>query len=92
MTGPRFDWDAGNLAEIGRHGLSQADVQEVLADPRAIVGKPELVHGELRTEVLCATHAGRILVVVITPRGQLTRVVTAYPLRGRKLRQYLTGR
>ena len=74
-----FEWDAGNITEIGKHRLSPAEIEEVLKDPRSHARPPYVRQGELRWFVLGPTSEGRILVVVWTPRSGRIRVVTAYP-------------
>jgi uncharacterized DUF497 family protein len=86
-----FEWDNGNLAEIGRHGLYPADVEGALADPRAIERPAYERDGEARRRILGATLPGRILVVVFTERGDNLRVVTAWPASRSDQRRYREG-
>ncbi len=92
MQSPRFDWDDGNLHEIGKHRVTPAEVEEALADPHQQSRGAYTVDTEERAAVLGATRAGRVLLVVITLRDGAIRVVTAYRARPRLRREYLEGR
>ena len=87
-----FDWDAGNREHIAEHGITTAAAEQAVTDPRRITVGTETREGEERTSIIGATRAGRILLVVVTPRGGRTRVVTAYPARPRHQRFYLGRR
>lgn len=87
-----FQWNAGNLSEIGKHGLYPADVEDVVRNPEARVRPTYRREGEDRAAVIGPTGQGRILVVVVTPRGAVLRVVTAYPADPRTERRYREGR
>jgi uncharacterized DUF497 family protein len=85
---PGFDWDAGNLGEIAKHGVTREEAEEAATDPRAVFYGTDVRHGEWRVELIGATRAGRIVTVVVTPRGDRTRVVSAFPARPRYARIY----
>ena len=73
-----FDWDEANIGHIAEHGIEPIEAEE------AVTYRPVFVQylsrgGEDRFMQLGETLAGRVLVVVITPRNGMTRVVTAYP-------------
>jgi uncharacterized DUF497 family protein len=75
-----FDWDEANIAHIAEHDVEQVEAEE------AVTYRPVFVQylsrgGEDRFIQIGETLAGRILVVVVTPRKGLTRVVTAYPAK-----------
>jgi uncharacterized DUF497 family protein len=73
-----FDWDDANLGHIAEHGVSSAEAEQViLNDPLDL--EYESGGGEERLRQVGETLAGRLLVIVITWRGEKTRVVTAYP-------------
>jgi len=64
-----FDWDAGNVAEIARHGLLPADVEQALNDPGQL-GRPAYSrHGQRRAAMTGAAGKGRVLMAIITERG-----------------------
>jgi uncharacterized DUF497 family protein len=77
MNDALFDWDLGNIAHIGEHDVEPGEAEE------AILGEPldvgyDVVNGEERWSFLGETEKGRILRVVITMRGELIRVLTAF--------------
>lgn len=70
---------------IYNHGVSEEEVEEVLARPG------EDRHGDDASRVaIGATEAGRILRVVYSPEagGKSAFVITAYDLRGKPLAAY----
>ncbi len=83
-----FDWDAANLVHIAAHSVSPEEAEEALSGPTYEIGSYE-VKGEERVEEVGATKAGRILKVVTTVRGRLTRVVTAYEPNAALKAQYM---
>jgi uncharacterized DUF497 family protein len=73
-----FDWDEANISHIAEHDVLPLEAEE------AVVGKPIYLNyflrgGEDRFMQIGQTLAGRVLVIIVTPRNGLTRVVTAYP-------------
>ena len=86
-----FEWDAGNLRETGRHGLSPVEVEDALADPNALERPAYERGGEARTRIIGVTRTGRILVVVFTERRERIRVVTAWPASRGDARRYREG-
>jgi uncharacterized DUF497 family protein len=65
-----FDWDAANVSHILRHGVTPAEVEEVVRLPHVrIQGKA--VKGEARWQPFGKTESGRFLVVVFTIRHRL---------------------
>ena len=83
-----FEWDAGNTGHIGRRGLTAAEVEEAVRDPRRRSGGFDIRRGERRGVLLGETRSGRVLVIVFAYRANRLRVVTAYPATGRHLRRY----
>jgi uncharacterized DUF497 family protein len=76
--GDGFDWDDANLGHIARHGVSRDEAEQVvLNDP--VDGGQQMQDGEERFLQIGVTDTLRVLVVVTTWRGDLVRVVTAYP-------------
>ena len=75
-----FDWDAGNLKHIARHGVTalEADVQ-----PHA---------GEERILCFGRAKSGRLLTILYTERRGKIRVVTAYEMTKQQQRMYLEGK
>jgi uncharacterized DUF497 family protein len=80
--GSRYDWDENNLAHIARHNVAPEEFEQVLANDRVFSGE-DFENGERRVRELGATDAGRVLIVVWTPRGNLTRPITAWDVNRR---------
>jgi len=73
-----FLWDSANVAHIARHGITTEEAEQVIEnDPLDI--ERQLRDSEERMLHLGETLAGRILFVVVTIRGGMNRVVTAFP-------------
>lgn len=90
---PLFDWDAENADHIvERHGITPAEAEEAMADPRRIRADAYQVPGEQRRAIVGATEGGRILYVVYTRRGGMVRVVTARDAVATEQRRYRRGR
>lgn len=91
--GAEYDWDDANRGHIALHGIEPHEVEEVLAD--FTVSGPMQVDtqsGERRFLELGITKAGRILVIIWTPRGERMRPVTAWPANRRLRKQYQQAR
>ncbi len=73
-----FAWDSANTEHIARHDVTPEEAEQVIQndplDAPAVIrnGEPRIVH-------LGRTDAGRVLVVVVTDRIGMYRVVTARP-------------
>ena len=80
----RLIWDAGNVAHIARHDVSQEEVEEVC--------EGEFIHRETykgRLLIIGPTQTGRILAIVLAPEGEdVYYVVTARPADRRERRDY----
>jgi uncharacterized protein len=73
-----FDWDEANVAHIAKHGVTPEEAEEALSlAPIDVVNQQ--YEEEERFLQLGITSGMRILVVITTWRGDLLRVVTAYP-------------
>jgi uncharacterized DUF497 family protein len=72
-----FDWDEENLRHIARHGVTSDEAEEVITNDPTFVEEQE-AEGEQRFLHVGTTDALRCLAIVITWRGDLVRVVTAY--------------
>ena len=77
-----FDWDTANIDHIAKHDVTPEEPEEtILADPIEYDFDPD-VEGEPRWTYVGESASGRILLVVITMRGEKIRVVTAFePIR-----------
>jgi uncharacterized DUF497 family protein len=75
-----FDWDSANIEHIARHNVTPEEAEQVIQnDP--LDAPAELRNSEKRTLHLGETDAGRVLVVVVTARNSMYRVVTARPAK-----------
>jgi len=83
-----FDWNEANVGHIEEHGLTPEDVEDALRDPRRISVPAYRRADERRWGVVGETQSGRLLFVVLTRRGQLTRVVTARDANSEERRRY----
>jgi uncharacterized DUF497 family protein len=68
-----FDWDAGNRDHIALHGITAAECEEALADPRLMPLGGRRVAGENRHGMIGSTDSGRLLVVIFTARVERLR-------------------
>ena len=77
--GPPYDWDRHNESHIAAHHVEPHEVEEILAnEPIHIETRIDTQSGEERVLELGHTNTGRVLFVAWTPRGELTRPVTAF--------------
>jgi uncharacterized DUF497 family protein len=83
----RFDWDSANLGHIVRYGISAAQVEDATQRGLFILSKT-LRNGEIRYTSVGMTALKRMLFIVYTLRDGICRVVTAYPLKGKRAEQY----
>jgi uncharacterized DUF497 family protein len=86
-----FDWDAGNLANIARHGISTEEAEDaILIEPL----EAGVQQHEREERVLCFGRAksGRLLAVLYTERRGKIRVVTAYEMTKPQQRLYFEGK
>ena len=77
MDNSLFDWDSGNIGHIAKHNVVPEEAEEVILGEPLDIGF-EAVDGEERSSHIGETNEGRILLVVITFRGERMRVVTAF--------------
>jgi len=86
MNEELFDWDDANTLHVAEHDVEPEEAEEVmLGDP--LDAGFDVVDGEERWAYIGETNERRILRVVITPRNDRIRVVTAFepPLRSKRL-------
>ena len=76
-----FEWDAGNERHVARHGIKPYEAEQAATDLLALNRKVYDTPTERRQAMVGATIAGRLLFVVITQRGEKTRVVMARPTK-----------
>jgi uncharacterized DUF497 family protein len=89
MATVQFDWDEENTDHLARHGISQADAEQVLLNWQIDLDS-YVRNGEERVVQAGETDRGWILVVVSTIRGDKTRVITAWPAKERIRRYFAT--
>lgn len=65
------------LSNLRKHKVSFAHAEQALRDPAAVTIEDPDSEGEQRFVTLGMDALGRILVVVHTPRGDLTRLISA---------------
>jgi uncharacterized protein len=75
-VGIEFD-PAKAKANLRKHKVSFAHAEQALLDPMAVTIEDPDAEGEQRFATLGMDALGRILVVVHTPRRQLTRLISA---------------
>lgn len=73
-----WQWDKSNLNHIARHEVTSEEAEQVVEHEPFDVGVV-LRNGERRTVHLGETDQARILVVIVTERDGMYRVVTARP-------------
>jgi uncharacterized DUF497 family protein len=76
----QFLWDNGNINHIALHGITPEEAEQVIENDPLDAGTA-FRNGESRTLHLGETDAGRVLLVVLTEREGMYRVVTARPSR-----------
>lgn len=68
-----FDWDDGNWPKCGKHGVSRAEIEQVLLGNPAIMPDPDL--DEPRMRAIGQTLAGRHVFLAFTLRGTAGRAL-----------------
>jgi uncharacterized protein len=77
LNDSKYDWDEHNLGHIARHNVKPEEVEQALTNAPEFV-ETRIQGDEIRVLELGHTDAGRVLFVASTPRGTLTRPVTAW--------------
>ncbi|SNT09681.1 hypothetical protein SAMN05421770_104147 [Granulicella rosea] len=72
-----YDWDEANIRHIAEHEITPEEAEQALENDPVDAGVQDC-EGEQRYVEVGMTHSGRMLVVITTLRGELTRVLTAY--------------
>jgi len=86
-----FDWDKGNRAKCGKHGLSNSAIESLFTRPLAIL--PDAAHSqrERRFRAIGRTDKGRPVFIVFTlrPKGDevLIRPISARYMHKRRSRR-----
>jgi len=89
MANLYFDWDSANIDHIAKHDVKPEEAEHViLGDPLDFGFDPD-TNGEERWTYLGESNQGRILMVVMTLRGEKIRVVTSFEAEKRDKLLYL---
>jgi uncharacterized protein len=84
-----FEFDPVKVRRnLRKHGVSFAHAEQALRDEIAVTVEDPDAIGEQRFVTLGMDALGRVLVVVHTPRGGLTRVISARKASRGELEQY----
>jgi len=86
-----FDWDAGNARKSEKHGITQAEGEQVfLNEPFFITPDEKHSESERRYRALGETANGRRLMVIFTLRqsGTLIRVISARNMNAKERKLY----
>jgi uncharacterized protein len=75
-------------ANLRRHKISFAHAEQALRDPLALTVSDPDAEGEQRFVTLGMDSLGRVLVVVHTPRGDRTRLISARKASRGEAEQY----
>ena len=88
-----FEWDSAKARENRqRHGVSFLEASTVLDDPLARSYRdPDHSWDEDRSITLGRSRWQRVLVVIHTDRGEITRIISARPASPRERRHYEEG-
>jgi uncharacterized protein len=86
-----FEWDAGNARKNEKHGVTQADTEQVfLNEPLFVTPDEKHSESERRYRALGKTKNGRLLTVIFTLRqnNSLIRVISARDMNTKERRLY----
>ena len=84
-----FDWDEANIGHIAKHDVKPEEAEQVILNDPFDFGFDPDANGEQRWSYLGETDQARILMVVITLRGEKIRVVTSFEAERRDRVAYL---
>lgn len=79
-------------ANVRKHKISFAQAEQALYDPQAITKEDLGLIAEQRFSTLGAEASGKILVVIHTPRGNRTRLISARKASKGEAAQYYAQR
>jgi uncharacterized DUF497 family protein len=85
-----FDWDSGKAVKnLAKHRVSFEEAVTVYADAYALTD-PDWRHsiGEDREITIGRSNRDRILVVIVTERGDVMRIISARRATRREVRRY----
>lgn len=84
-----FEFDPAKArSNLRKHGVSFAHAEQALRDDMAVTVEDPDARGEQRLVTLGMDALGRVLVVIHTPRGERTRVISARKASRGETEQY----
>lgn len=83
-----FDWDSGNWPKCGKHGMAQAEIEQVFANGPAVHDNPVHSDTEQRFKAIGQTNSKRLAYVSFTFRGGLIRPVSARFMHQKEVDSY----
>ncbi|NLI30929.1 MAG: BrnT family toxin [Nitrospiraceae bacterium] len=86
-----FDWDAGNARKNEKHGVTQAEAEQVFFnEPLLLLADEKHSDRESRHHAYGQTNEGRLLHITFTTRlnGSKLRVISARAMSARERRLY----
>lgn len=83
-----FDWDEGNLAKCGRHGVSRQAVETLFNQPLALFADPAHSRKEQRFRAIGRTAGRHVFVVFTLRRSGLIRPISARYMHAKEIRAY----
>ena len=87
-----IEFDPHKAAEnLRRHGVSFAHAEQALRDPAGVTVEDPDAEGEPRFVTLAMDALDRGLVVIHTPRGRRTRIISARKASKAETRAYAKG-
>jgi len=89
----RFEWDPKKAKRnLEKHDVAFEEAATAFADPQSLTDfDPDHSEDEDRLVLLGASHAGRLLVVVHTDRGDTIRMISARIATKRERKTYANG-
>lgn len=84
-----FDWDEGNREKCQKHGVSIAEIEEVLSSIRFVIDDPSTIEKRYRTFGKAST--GRHVFVVFALRGTKLRPLSVRYMHQKEVRAYEEG-
>ena len=87
-----IEFDSPKAGEnLRKHGVGFAHAEQALRDPNAVTAEDPDAQGEQRFVTLGMDALGRILVIVHTPRGRRTRIISARKASKYEATEYAKG-
>lgn len=83
-----FEWDEANIEHIAAHNVFVAEAEEAVSIAPLHLDT-YIIDGEIRSEEIGPTQAGRILKVILISDDSTIRVITAFDASAHAKRLYL---